>query len=225
MKKFLGLLVMMLMVASNCFAMTFSHIVKIGEIGFPVQAPYHGFIVEGATKNEGVTYNENRERNGKPLTTYINGIACFEEFYCKYNFKAKNFSESISFGGKDNFILTQDGSYRKIFSVGNDAGLKLYAIYYSYRVTDLKILGTQKNGKWVIYIDSKKIDDKYFDGNNGYNGGYIGRVLYDVPTCAGDTLIVTYRRFNRAGISEPEGEFRFKWNEAAQWFGVEQVIY
>ena len=218
MKKFLGLLVMFMMISSNCLAMTFSQPVKLGEIGTPVQAPYHGFVVEGATKNDGAAYKENHEHKGKPLTTYTRGTACFDELYCRYDFK----DDSIRFGGENNFVLNMNGTYKKIFSIANDAGLKLYAIYYSYRLTDLKIFGTRKNGKWVVYIDSKKIDDKYFGGNNG---GYIGNVRYDVPTCAGDTLIVTYRRLERTGISETEGEFRFKWDDEAQWFGVEQVVY
>ena len=223
MKKFFFLLFAFLIISSNCFAMTFSQPAKIGEIGFPVQAPYHGFIVNGATKNEGVAYDENRKRNGKPLTTYVNGIACFEKLYCKYNFKAKNFSESISFGGKNNFVLTQDGSYKEIFSIGNELGIKLYVTYHIYCVTDLKIIGTQRDGKWVVYIDSKKISDKYFKGKDRYKED--GGILYDVPICAGDTIIVKYRRWHWKGVSEPEGEFRFKWNETVQWFGIEQIIY
>ena len=222
----LGVVLSVLFVAQSAFAMTFQQPVKIGKIGFPVQAPYHGYIVEGATQNDGKAYQENyKRRNGESLTTYTQGVARFGDLYCKYEF-GKNFSESMSFGGKNDFVLMQNGTFKEIFSIGNDAGIKFYAIYHIYCVTDLKILGTRKDGKWVVYIDSKKISDKYFGGKDSYK--LDGGVLYEVPTCAGDTLIVQYRRWHwstNGGISEPEGEFRFKWDDKAQWFGVEQVVY
>ena len=223
MKKFLGLLLMLMMIASNCLAMTFSQPVKIGEIGSPVQSPYHGFIVNGATENNGTSYNENREREGKPLITYTQGTARFGDLYCKYNFVRNLNGQTISFGGKNNFILNMDGTFKQIFSIGNDSNLKLYAIRFYYCVTDLKIIGTQKDGKWVVYIDSKKLSNKYFGGKDRYKEE--GSVLYDVPTCNGNTIVVKYRRWYWKGNSEPEGEFRFKWDDKAQWFGVEQVVY
>lgn len=223
MKKFLGLLIMMLMTTSSCFAMTFSQPVKIGEIGFPVQAPYHGFIVEGATQNKGYAYKENHKRNGKPLTTYVKGTAHFGDLYCKYDFEAEKISESIFFGGKNDFVLKQDGSYKKIFSIGNVLGIKLYAIYHDYCVTDLKIIGTRQDGKWVVYVDSKKISNKYFEGKDAYKED--GGVLYDQPICRDDSIVVVYRRWYWKGTSEAEGEFRFKWNDTAQQFDVEQIIY
>ncbi len=223
MKKFLGLLIVLMMIASNCLAMTFSQPVEIGEIGSPVQSPYHGFVVDGATENNGTSYNENRERRGKPLITYTKGTARFGDLYCKYNF-GRNFNDqTISFGGKNNFILNMDGTFKQIFSIGNDSSLKLYAIRFYYCVTDLKIIGTRKDGKWVVYIDSKKLSDKYFGGKDRYKED--GGVIYDVPTCVGDKIVVTYRRWYWKGISEPEGEFRFKWDDKAQWFGIEQVVY
>lgn len=223
MKKFFFPLVVFLIISSNCFAVTFSQPIKIGEIGFPLQAPYHGFVVDGATRNEGSAYNENRERNGKPLTTYTNGVACFGVLYCKYNFKGKNSSNSMIFGGRNDFILTQDSSYKEIFSIDNEVGIKLYVIYHIYCVTDLKIIGTQKNGKWVVYIDSKKLSDKYFDGKDAYKED--GGIIYDRPICRDNSIVVTYRRWHWKGMSEPEGEFRFKWDDSAQWFGVEQIVY
>ncbi|MBR1645440.1 MAG: hypothetical protein IJ685_01560 [Selenomonadaceae bacterium] len=224
-KFFVGVVLSVLLAAQSAFAMTFQQPVKLGRIGFPVQAPFHGYIIEGATQNDGKAYQENyKRRNGEYLTTYTQGIARFADLYCKYEFGKKIFS--MDFGGKNNFILTQDGSDKEIFSIGNDAGIKLYVIYHTYCVTDLKILGTRKDDKWVVYIDSKKISDKYFGGKDAYK--LAGGVLYEVPTCAGDTLIVQYRRWHwstNGGISEPEGEFRFKWDDNAQWFGVEQVVY
>ena len=228
-KKFLlGVMLSVLSIflfAQSAFAMTFQQPASIGKIGFPVQAPYRGLIVDGATYNDGTPYRENRG-----VTTYTNGTARFGEgtnaLWCRYNFSEENNDDCfVKFGGANDFVLTQDISYREIFQIDNDAGRSLYAIYHTYCVTDLKILGV-RNGKWFVFIDSKKISDEYFDGKDGYK--LDGGVLYDVPTCSGDTIIVTYRRWHWStgdGVSEPEGEFRFKWNDKTQRFGVKQIIY
>lgn len=216
-KILLGVVLSVLLVANNALAMNFSAPEKIGEIGFPVQAPYHGFIVDGATSNDGKAFTEEFERDGVPIKTFVKGTAHFGELSCKYDFDADS-GNAMHFGIANNFFLTMDGSYKKIFFIGNDAGLKLYAIYHSYCTTDLKIIG--KRG---ILIDSKKISEKYFGGKDGYK--IDGSVLYDVPTCAGNTIVVTYRRWHWQGESAPEGELRFKWNDATKNFDVEQKIY
>lgn len=51
------------------------------------------------------------------------------------------------------------------------------------------------------------------------------RVIYDKPICRNDSIVIVYRRWHWKGMSDPEGEFRFKWDDAAQWFGIEQVVY
>lgn len=221
-KILLGIIIGVLFAANSALAMKFSAPVEIGEIGFPVQAPYNGYIVEGANYNDGAAYREDYEYKGKPLTTYTKGTARFDNLWCKYDFDA----DLISFGGQNDFVLNMDGAYKKIFRIDSDSALKFYAIRFDYCVTDLKILGTSKDGKQVVYVDSKKLSEKYFDGKDAYK--LDGGVLYDVPTCAGDTIIVQYRRwhwFNNGGISEPEGEFRFKWNDAAQSFAVNHIKY
>ena len=234
-KIFVAVVLSVLFVAQTALAMTFQPPVKIGRIGFPVQAPYHGLIVDGATSNDGTLYREStpyRDKQGyiTSITTYTKGTARFGDganaLWCRYNFEQKNSADCfIKFGGANDFVLTQNITDKEIFQIDNDADLALYASYHIYCVTDLKILG-KRGDKWVVYLDSKKLSEKYFGGKDGYK--LDGGVLYDVPTCAGDTIVVTWRRwhwYNNGGISEPEGEFRFKWDDAAQWFAVEQIIY
>lgn len=43
---------------------------------------------------------------------------------------------------------------------------------------------------------------------------------YDKARISGDTIIITYCIY---GVSKICGEFRFKWNNKDQWFGVEKV--
>ncbi len=231
-KKF-GLVALIFMImfilSENVAAMTFSKIEKIGEVGFPTQAPYHGFSIRGEFYNSGTPYVEeyNYIDDGTPIKTYTKGTARFgsepNDLYCKYDFNLDFPDKPIKFGGKNNYILGLDGSDKDIFSIENNGGIKLYVVYHNYCVTQLNILGTQKNGKWVNYIDSKKISETYFGGNEGYKKD--GGIIYDVPTCRNDTIVIKYRRWYWKGRSEPEGEFRFKWDDAAQWFGVEHIVY
>ncbi len=219
-KIFVAIILSVLLTAGSAFAENFSAPVKIGAIGSPVQSPYHGFIVENATFNDGEPFTEVFERGGKPLVTYTRGTAYFGGLCCEYDFDAE-IVEALNFGGANNFVLPLDGTYKEIFKIDGES-LTLYAIYHNYCVTDLKILG-ERNGMWRVCIDSKKLSDKFFGGNDGYK--MEGGVLYDVPTCAGDTLVVTYRRWNWSGASAPEGEFHFKWNEQTQTFDAEQLVY
>ena len=224
-KKFwvIGLIfALMFLLSENVSAMTFSKIIPIGEVGFPAQAPYQGFVVKGENYNSGTPYIENYNyADETPVKTYTKGTARFENLYCKYDF---NLSDNpIKFGGKDNYILELDGSDKKIFRIENDGGINLYVVYHNYCVTELNILGTQKNGKWVNYVNSKKLSEIYFNGNDGYKMD--GGIIYEIPTCDKNFIVIKYRRWHWDDVSEPEGEFRFKWNDAAQLFDIEHKIY
>lgn len=215
-KFFVAVMLSVFFVAQTALAMTFQPPVKIGEIGFPAQAPYHGFIINGATSNDGTPY---REEVGD-VTTYKIGTARFGELFCKYDFDA-DYLDVMDFGGANDLVLSHNASFKDIFRIDGD-GLTLYALYHNYCTTDLKILG-QRGGKWFVFVDSKKLSEKYFDGNDGYK--LDGSVIYDVPTCAGDTIVVTWRRWHWDADSQPEGEFRFTWDDAAQNFNVKQIVY
>lgn len=215
----------MFLLSENVFAMKFSQPIKIGDVGFPTQAPYHGFIVRGESYNSAPPYIEDFRYNDDdtPIKTYTKGIARFDKLYCSYDFNLDFADNPIKFGGKDNYILNSDGSEKEIFKIENDGGINLYVVYHNYCVTDLKILGTRRNGKWITFIDSKKITANYFDGNEGYKKD--GGIIYDKPTCRNDTIIIKYRRWHWDEISEPEGEFQFKWDDAAQIFDVAHIVY
>lgn len=233
MKKFIKniflLLLGLLMITNSGFAMAFSQIVEIGEVGFPVQAPYHGFIIRGESYNTGTPYLEDKKysRSKETLKTYTNGIARFgvgeNALYCNYNFKASDFARSIKFGGENDYAITLDGTYKEVFRIDNTEKQALYAIYHQYCVSDLNIIGIQKNGKWVSYINSKKISQMYFNGKDAYKED--GGVIYDKPICRNGSIVIVYRRWHWKGMSDPEGEFRLKWDDKAQWFGIEQVVY
>lgn len=228
MKNFFGVIFALLFFTSSVAAMTFSQPVKIGEIGFPVQAPYHGFIVDGAKTNTGTPYNENEfTYKGAPLQTYVKGVAIFGDdknaLFCEYDFDSNDFATSLKFGGRDNYVLNRTGTFKEILKIKSDSGLTFYVVYHEYCGSHLNIIGKQKDGNWVNYIDSKKISDMHFNGKDGYKED--GGVIYEKPISKGDTIIIPYYRWYWQGNSETEGEIRLKWDDAAQWFGIEKVIY
>lgn len=217
MKKILiGVIFIVILAANVAFAENFSDIVKIGEIGTQMQSPYHGFIVEGATFNDGEPFIENFERNGVKIKTYQHGTAKFGDLYCKYNFDGE-FGEELLFGDENNLFLKLDGTYKEIFRIDGNKRT-FYAIYHNYCTTDLKILDNKR-----VFIDSKKLSAEFFGGNDGYK--LDNSVIYDIPTCAGDTLIIKYRRWHWGGESAAEGEFRLKFDDKTQNFSIKQVIY
>ena len=70
MKKFLGLLILLMMIASNCLAMTFSQPIEIGWIGISqVSKGAGGFMFKNETYNNGSYYTgykkDNKDSYGK----------------------------------------------------------------------------------------------------------------------------------------------------------------
>ena len=211
--------------------MSFSQPVTIGYIGYTPQPTFNCLPIANATYNDGITQNEkvsimyyrdiNVEPNSINVKTYVKGIAGWDELYCAYDIEKDHYN--LKFGGKNKYILNTDSSNKKISKIDNDRNMKFYVLYHNYCISHLHILGKQKNDKWVVYIDSRKLSEKYFEGNEGYKKD--GGIIYDEPICKDDTVIIKYKRWHWKGTSDPEGEFRFKWDDKAQWFGIEQVIY
>ncbi|MCR5834573.1 MAG: hypothetical protein K6G55_08005 [Selenomonadaceae bacterium] len=224
MKKFFGLLLMMMMISSTTFAMRFYWPVKIGLIGFAMQSPYHGFVIEGATKNDGEPYYE-KDRNPQ-LTTYKKGNARFDygddALYCNYDFETKNdSSEAIKFGGKDNYILSRGTLDKEIIKIDSDEGITFYVIYHENGGAHFHIMGNRGGDNWRVYVDSKKISENLFEGKDEYK--LPGGVVYMKPKSKDDMIIFPYCRYS--DYDNMEGEIRLKWDASTQNFDVKKVIY
>lgn len=237
-KLFLVVICTLVAFSTSASAMTFSQPVKIGSIGWSTQSPLFGLPINGATYNDGTT--EPRDADLKRLSklgvykpekgfiTYIKGTAAFgsgvDALYCKYDISDvtnSKYDTALLFGGKNNYVLTIDAHYKEINRITSDGDLTIYTLYHNYGVSHLHILGKRSDGSWVLFVDSKNISKAYFGGNEGYK--LRGGIIYDEPTTKGDTIIVKYCKF--PNFDNKLGEFRFKWDEVAQWFGVEQVVY
>ena len=262
MKKILALTFMVLFVATNCFAKTFSKPEKIGNI---FGTPSGGFIFTGESQNNGSLY---KLKNGKiyywkeldtktkkwyDVNVYEKGIAQFgignDALYVYYDFKkyttdygkgfGGNFQEGaqqgVKFGGKNQnnlFSLHHQifESNCRIEKINSDKNLTLYMLIYNGSVGGYNyvLLGRQQNGTWIKYFDTEDINTKYF-GIQKSDYGITMRmrgVNYKNYYCNGDTIVIEYDNYNNSTRRMYKaGEFRFKWDDAAQWFGVEHIIY
>lgn len=253
-KFFVGVVLSVLLVANSAFAITFSQPVKIGWM---FGTPMGGFVINGATQNNGDLF---RMRNGKTIdpktykaTVYGKGVAQFgtgvDSLYLHYDFYkygvnygkgfGGNYQEGakngVKFGGKnDERLISFD---KQIFEtscaiekIGTNENLALYMLIYSPAVgsQDYILLGRRADGGWVKYFDMESINVKYFGLSRNNYGTTMGNrcsVIYEKYRCQGNTIIIEYKRLNGRSGYVKAGEFRFKWDEAAQWFGVEQIVY
>ena len=231
-KIFVAVVVSLLFVAQTALAMTFQQPVKVGRVSIPIQRGGYGLVIEGATYNDGSYFR----KYIKDSIGYDKGLAKFgdgdDALFFHYNYGATFENSKSNFVSKSHFKFGDKnvsntiadigvGSGGEILQIKTDEGITFYSIRFMYQTSDLTLIGRRKDGKWVKYIHSKDISKMYFGGKDGYrepNG-----VIYEQVTVQGDTLIMQYSRFET--YRKFEGEFRFKWNEAAQWFGVEQIIY
>lgn len=83
---------------------------------------------------------------------------------------------------------------------------------------DYTLIECQNDGKFVKYVATKEITKRYF----GWAGSGASPIVYQDIAVTGDAVTITYT----AHLSDTNtGEFRFKWDDKVQWFGVEQVVY
>ena len=157
-----------------------------------------------------------------------------------------NMHDYMKFGDEDirNTISLNSNSLfgvADIFKINGSNHFKFYLISDNCYLADewfrYIIIGKNSQGKWIYYFDTRKIAGRYFDSSHFGRGDYsplYGLYFYD-PEIKNDTIIIHYKeskdgKYITMGESEPgrhieHGEFRFKWDEKAQWFSVEQVKY
>ena len=221
---------------ANTAPMKFSQPVYIGQAGskaFVGQDPRFkgGYFIEGASYNNGNLIVHGKDREYK---TYDKGLARWgdgkDALYCEYKAARKEDGGGLKFGGKKNFVIF-DESRRDIFKIETNKGITLYPLYYRYKWwTSLDIIGCREDGTWVKYIDMDSIIEQYF-GKKPLNvnvilGNEEWKDFLNEISCKEDTIKVNYHVFSYNPYHKIEsGEFRFKWDETAQWFSVEQIKY
>lgn len=230
-KKNLSLFVLVLLtISSNCFAMIFSQPIKLGSI---FNTPAGGFTFEGASQNNGSLYKFSKWQNetvyGKGIARFGNGSDALYFHYDEsspYGLNAQGQKCNAEFGdisGKNTFSFwIREQSYI-IEQIKTNEDITLYILTRSawgVDYTNYILIGRRKDGIFVKYFETDDIRQQYF-GKSGREGRipFVRNV-----SCSGDTIIIGYERYGKSG-SFKAGEFRFKWDDKAQWFGVEQIKY
>lgn len=216
MKKFFVILIWLAMITSNCFAMSFSQPVKIGEIGYRGGLDFTGAtsIKDYSTvKRQGI-YNKGIARFGNSLYFYFN-----TEYYDQ-NFKsAKTLDDHIKlrnkvsrFGGadvKNSVPIFVFAGGTEIYQIKNDGGIELYLTKSGTGAGDgFEVFGTTKEGKWVRYFDTGDARKNFGIPRDEWFSGFF---------TFGDAIIIQYRPQKSGNNSE----LRYKWDNNAQWFGIE----
>lgn len=212
MKKFFGVFFVLVFFSAECFAMTFSQPMKIGVVS-DYGVVGGGYEFKNAVNNSGIMYTWQKRK------CYKNGVATFgnggDLIYFHYN----NDKKIRSYGGKilkNTFELTQ--AYGCEFTqIKTNEDITFYMVQENdFDINGRKyvLLGRKKDGSFVKYFDTLTVSEKYFGKM------YLRPIFYDRWYCEGNTVIIEY-----ANRNIKIGEFRFKWDDSAQWFGIEQVVY
>lgn len=218
MRRFLGLMMFIcLLFSGNCFAMQFSQPIEIGEAGI-MQAGGGGVYIDGADYNSGKFYTKYRKDNTRG---YEKGIARFgneqDALYIHYSY-----GKYLKFGGQDiNNTIEDNFPSHDIYKINTNENIVIYPLVKIYGPEfDYLIIGRRADGRFIKYIDTREITKRYF----GWNKYGASPATYMDLTVQGDTLIMKYHYRNRANRTITEGRFIFKWDDNAQWFGIDKTV-
>lgn len=206
--------------------MQFSQPVEIG--GFGWSNLHGGVVITGASY-----VSETPIKHGKSVARweYSKGTARFgdgkEAVYLHYAQRT-----NFRIGSNDiNGTLVYNDMWATILKVSAKNG---YTMYFLKKLFDAPapsyhyiLIGQRPDGKWVKYFNTEDLCKQYF--------GKSKNVSIQKVTSNGDSIILKYARsthpsYAMAGYfyekeADEFGEFRFKWDEKAQWFSVEKITY
>ncbi|MBR3621904.1 MAG: hypothetical protein IKN43_00950 [Selenomonadaceae bacterium] len=209
--------------SANALAMKFYRSKNVGEITL---APSGIFEIKGAISNIGQPFTNpqfikayNFKKGNIP---YNKGVAYFalggRSIYFHYD--SKN-------GGSGVISQIGDQDIKNTVSVGMGIPTQLNFVeasssrYYILINSDPSgligpthtVIGRQLDGSYVKYFDTADIKRKYFKDPRAFH-------LSEDVLFYEDSIIVPYHNTSN---ETQRGEFRFKWDDKAQWFGIEQV--
>ena len=202
--------------------MQFSQPVELGSLILDFGV-YGGYIIKNATYNDGNYYRKYRKDN---TSTYGKGLAQFgkgkDSLYIHYDVE-----HYLKVGSKttDNVVQISTEGGGTISQVNTNSGIIFYPIWHGIVSSDCIIIGKRADGKFIKYIDTSEITKRYFGTNSKL------RVFYGDASFIKNQIIIPYtsqyliQHLPMSKFETKKGEFRFKWDEAAQWFSVEQIKY
>lgn len=205
-------------------AMTISEPVKIGKL---IGVNISGFVFTQTLSNSGDIIRSRQFMDGKK-NVYGKGVATFgtnnKKLYIHYQTYDydKNRSPQISrYGGSspDNAIQIPT-LVNQIYALDTNENINLYVIESDYDITgdeNFTLIGERADGRFVKYFDTDTIFESYFGKRDVRRSYFINKYVVN-----GDTIIFYYGRSDLIPII---GEIRCKWDDKAQWFSVDNVVY
>ena len=218
----IGLALSLAVASSVCYAIQFTQPQQIGSFSFAQGGKGAGGIrIENASQNKGdyfTQYNKNNQSSyGKGVARFGNGE---DALFIHYNVYQKA-GGTILAGNKDVKNTYSVGVINQTINVvRSNEGVTIYPIISDYGPEKAyTVIGRQKDGKFVKFFDTESITNNQFGpGRNG-----MPPVTYNRLAVSGDTFVLYY---SKAGMpARTAGELRFKWDDNAQWFGIEKVVY
>lgn len=226
----LAVFAMIFFLTNVASAMNFSQPVKVGTI---VAANIGGFAFGDGVYNTGsLAPNAIRGAYEKGIARFSEGQDALYFHYYTGTYKNKYNDQVMMFGSKNiNNAIKVPIMVADVAKITNDKSMTMYVIHNFYDLPEensYTLVGLNKEGKWVKYFDTDSIAKQYFGKPERVWSD--NSIWFDTWICQGDTIIMQYSRYHR-GLKNSrsgyviEGEFRLKWDDKAQWFSIEQVVY
>lgn len=203
----------------NALAMQFYQPEELGYISF-YMAQNGGAYFQGESNVTGKYHRSSigigREYYGQGIVKYGSGRDVIyihydttEPYYCNARVGSKDIGNTVE-------VFLQSDTVKRIRTSDD---ITLYVFEYAHSFQHFyTIIGKIPSGKFVKYIDSRDIASRYYGEKANRS------IQFQNFICSGDTIVIPYAFYHGTYI-EKVGEFRFKWDEDAQWFGIEQVLY
>ena len=222
--------------SASASAMNLHYRHEIGKIFF---SPHGIFEMRGDRAHTGKPFTNEKymklyhhDGQKKQINIYDKGVAAFgndkERIYFHYDSRngvptydsATGTTNVVSrLGERDinNTVQVGIGIPTRLSVIGTDANMILYSLVNDdpSGVTGptQTIIGKLPDGTYVKYFDTSILKKQYFSDPSRFH-------FSDSILIYKDTIIIPYHNIDD---QEQRGEFRFKWDDKAQWFGVEYV--
>lgn len=197
MKRIIAFMCMIFLLSSQCFAMKMSHPEYIGKFGRSIVNGQFCFDQAVNLDSYLAVINDNQNSlyifyEKQPPKILIGGLN-----------KKNTIPFNFGVGTSDLYRIKTDS--QNTFFVFR-AGMSDWCAYM--------ICGFQKDGTFVKFFDTDQIIKKYYPSNNTLVASYDKKDLL----VQGDTItIILHDSMRRINIAKA----CFKWDEKAQWFGIE----
>ena len=230
--------IVVLLSLNICSAKVISQPVQIGKVSFAEdREPLDGFIFEGTNSNIW------QEKSKFVPNAYKKGIASWgnihNKIYIHYSYTDNKYGHYIVtlYGDEATDNTIKVWTYRnKIFSLDTDKNINLFLIDSDIAQPcdkNYTLIGKRQDGKFVKYFDVRTLLDQYCGVTkmtlDEYNKNPERGVSYFLKNIEikNDTFVFPYYKYYWTNKNNHilVGEIRCKWDENAQWFSVDNVVY